>query len=501
MLNHKELLHPLLNEFIATQVDVCGEIYLVGGASRDLHLRKEVQDVDFAVKKGAITAAKNTADFFNGDFYILDKERGTARTLIVISGKELRIDFALFNGKTINDDLKKRDFTINAMAIKIPSDGKVIDPLDGRGDLTNSILRSCSPTSYIDDPVRVIRAVRFMHALDLRMDRSEIELIKDASRRLDEISNERKRDEIIHLLEQTNVKKSLMQMLELGIIEQVFPEVMKLHKIDLDTPHVHNAWMHTLQVVNFCQQLMVLPKIQQNNTGLHPRVRQAIKNLKNHKKNIFDYMNDQLNINRSMYSLLILTCIYHDTGKGVVNSVIKGNRQSFPKHAKAGSELIRRRAKAMGFSNSEVDCLSKAVRYHMKPSRVEFNDDNEKDIHIHRFFKKAGSAGILVGFIHMADVLATYEDTLTEDRWNRAISSVDNIFDAFFNYHDTIIKPRKIISGNDVLREFHLKPGKKVGDLLDQVVEAQVIGAVDSKTEAIGYLEKLISVEEHNQDD
>ena len=68
MLNHKELLHPLLNEFIAAQVDVCGEIYLVGGAIRDLYLRKEVQDVDFAVKKSAITAAKNTADFFNGDF-------------------------------------------------------------------------------------------------------------------------------------------------------------------------------------------------------------------------------------------------------------------------------------------------------------------------------------------------------------------------------------------------------------------------------------------------
>ena len=129
MLNHKDFLHPHLNNFISSQVDVCGEIYLVGGAIRDFYLRKEVRDLDFVVKKGAIKAAKNIADFFNGDFYILDQKRGTARALLAVDEKELRIDFALFNGKSIDDDLKKRDFTINAMAVKMPSNGKVIDPI------------------------------------------------------------------------------------------------------------------------------------------------------------------------------------------------------------------------------------------------------------------------------------------------------------------------------------------------------------------------------------
>ena len=300
-------------------------------------------------------------------------------------------------------------------------------------------------------------------------------------------------------LEQTNAKKSLAQMLKFGINEKVFPEVIKLHKMELASPHVHDAWTHTLQVANYCQQLMTLSHKQPKIDGLHPRIVQVINILKNHKKSIFDYMKDPLNMHRSMYSLLIFACIYHDVGKGAVTAVIKDGRKSFPRHAKIGSGLIRQRAKAMGFSNNEIEFLSKIVKYHMKPSQIEFIDDQKKNIHIHRFFKKTGSAGILVGFIHLADVLATYEETLTEDRWNRAISSVNNIFDAYFNHSDTIINPPILINGNDILEEFDLHPGKKIGDLLDKIAEAQVIGAVNTKEEAIEYLGKIIRTEKQFQ--
>jgi len=498
MVNYKELLQPKLDEFITSQVYACGEIFLVGGAIRNTYLRKEVQDLDFTVKKNAITAAKNIADRFNGDFYILDKKRGAARALISIRSKKLIIDFTLLNGRCIDDDLNKRDFTINSMAIKIPLSNKVIDPLNGRADINGSILRSCSPNSFQDDPVRTIRAIRFMNEFNLLLDQNEVELIKSASRNLDQISNERKRDEIINVLEKTDGKIALTQMLEFGIIEKVFPEVKKLYKMELDPPHVHDAWMHTLQVVSYCQQLMAISKNYSDPKRLHPRIKQAINRLIKYKKFIFNYMNDPINMNRSMYSLLILACIYHDAGKGVVPTVIKDNRKRFPKHAKKGSELIHNRAKIMGFSKSEIEYLTKIVRFHMKPSQSEFTN-NKRDIYIHRFYKKTGLAGILVGFIHLSDVLATYEDTLTDDRWNRAISSVNNIFDAYFIHYDKIINPPKLINGNDILKEFNLQPGEKIGGLLERVTEAQVKGEVNTKGEAIGYLGQLLMYEKNNQ--
>jgi poly(A) polymerase len=500
MANYKGLLQSQLDEFITSQVDACGEIFLVGGAIRNMYLRKEVQDLDFAVKKDAIKAAKNVADKFNGDFYILDKKRGAARALISIRGKELKIDFSLLNGNSIDNDLMKRDFTINAMAIKIPLSSKVIDPLNGKGDIKGSILRSCSSNSFQDDPVRTIRAIRFMNEFNLFLDQSEVELIKSASRNLDEISNERKRDEIVNIIEKTDGKKPLTQMLEFGIIENVFPEVKKLYKMELDSPHIHDAWTHTLQVVNYCQQLMALSKNYPDLKRLHPRIKQAINTLSKYKNFIFNYMNDPINMNRSVYSLLILACIYHDAGKGVIPPIIKGNRKSFPKHAKMGSELIHHRAKIMGFSNDEVEYLTKIVRFHMKLSQSKFTDNNKKDIHIHRFFKKTGSAGILVGFIHLADVLATYEDTLTEERWNRAVFSVNNIFDAYFIHHEKIITPLKLINGNDILKEFNLQPGKKIGGLLERVAEAQVNGEINTKGEAIDYLSKLLMYEKNNRE-
>jgi len=456
MVNYKELLQPQLDEFITSQLHACGEIFLVGGAIRNTYLRKEVQDLDFVVKKDAIAAAKNVADRFNGDFYILDKKRGAARALISIRGKKLIIDFTLLNGSSIDDDLNKRDFTINAMAIKIPLSGKVIDPLNGR-------------------------------------------VIKSASRSLDEISNERKRDEIINILEKTDGKTALTQMLEFGIIEKVFPEVKKLYRMELAPPHVHDAWTHTLQVVCYCQQLMAISKNYPSPKQLHPRIKQAINTLGKYKKHIFDYLDDSINMNRSMYSLLILAGIYHDAGKGVISPIIKDNRKRFPRHAKIGSELIRNRAKIMGFSNSEVEYLTKIVRFHMKPSQSEFTNKNKKDIHIHRFYKKTGLAGILIGFIHLSDVLATYEDTLTEERWNRAISSVNNIFDAYFIHHEKIITPPKLINGNDILKEFNLQPGEKIGGLLERVAEAQVNGEVNTKGEAIGYLDQLLMDEKKDQ--
>jgi hypothetical protein len=205
-------------------------------------------------------------------------------------------------------------------------------------------------------------------------------------------------------------------------------------------------------------------------------------------------------MNRSKYSLLILAGIYHDAGKGVIPQIIKDNRKSFPKHAKIGSELIKHRAKIMGFSNSEVEYLTKIVRFHMKPSQREFTDNIKKDIHIHQFYKKAGLAGILIGFIHLSDVLATYEDTLTEERWNRAISSVDNIFDAYFIHSEKIITPQKLINGNDVLKEFDLQPGKIIGRLLEQVAEAQVKSEVNTKGEAIDYLSQLLMYEKNNRE-
>jgi tRNA nucleotidyltransferase/poly(A) polymerase len=308
---------------------------------------------------------------------------------------------------------------------------------------------------------------------------------------LEDISNERKRDEIIRLFEQGDVGRSVDQMFEVGIIDRIFPEATKLADIDLDLPHTHNAWVHTLHVADYCQQLMKYFLKILTEANLHPHLSQACEVLDQHRDDLYDFLHKPINVNRSKLSLMMLACLYHDTGKGVISAVFKDGRKRFPKHAKIGSELIRRRMRVLGFSKKEIDYLSKVVRYHMKPSQSEFINSMGKDLHIHRFFRKSRAAGILVGFIHLADVLATYEETITEERWSRAVSSVGNIFDAFFNRYDEVINPPRIINGKDLMNKFGLPPGKKIGALLEQVAEAQVVGLVNHKKDAFEFVNKM----------
>ena len=104
--------------------------------------------------------------------------------------------------------------------------------------------------------------------------------------------------------------------MSIGHVIEVIGAIVQVEFSCEDLPHVHDALTHTLQVVNYCQQLMTLPREELGIDGLHPRIVQVINILKNHKKSIFDYMKDPLNMHRSMYSLLIFACIYHDVGKG-----------------------------------------------------------------------------------------------------------------------------------------------------------------------------------------
>ena len=283
----KELIPPKLDQFLISKKTICGDIFLVGGAIRNAFLRKEVQDYDFIVQENPDKIAKSIADFFNGSYYVMDKTRRTARAIIYLNGNKYKIDVAQMVGDCIEADLLKRDFTINAIAKKLPITDELIDPFDGELDILNSILRPCSPTSFEDDPVRVIRAVRFINEFDLSYKSIDIDQIRIANGSLNKVSDERKRDEIVNILDKTDVKQALSNMLEFGILEKIFPEVARLEKVELDPPHVFNAWAHTLFVVAYCQQLLNLFYGNLEVKGISPRISQAFRKLKKFQKLFF----------------------------------------------------------------------------------------------------------------------------------------------------------------------------------------------------------------------
>src|SRR5512146_2934873 len=137
------------------------EVYLVGGALRDLLLKRACHDLDFAMPGDPRKLARQVANELRGDFFVLDDERNTVRVIYHTQPAErIFLDFCGLRGSDIESDLRARDLTVNALALEIHHPEKLIDPTGGLKDLRAKTLRACSANAFHDDPVRVMRAVR-----------------------------------------------------------------------------------------------------------------------------------------------------------------------------------------------------------------------------------------------------------------------------------------------------------------------------------------------------
>src|SRR6185369_5338691 len=190
---HRPLLWPdiLLDiqEFLA---DVSDEIYIVGGAVRDALLHRPLHDIDLATSGHAIQIARQIANHFKGDFFVLDGDRDVGRALLNLPDGRLMLDVARFRGASLVDDLSDRDFTLNALAVDVKADlSLLIDPLNGEEDIKKHLLRRCSDHALSDDPIRALRAVRQSSQLNMHIEADTLLDIKASVGIINESSPER----------------------------------------------------------------------------------------------------------------------------------------------------------------------------------------------------------------------------------------------------------------------------------------------------------------------
>jgi len=153
MANHLAL-PPQLKQYLAAFPEDT-PIYLVGGAVRDMLLQRQIHDYDFVLAGDTLKICRSIADKIGAAYFPLDTERGTVRLIFTDDqGTRNNLDFAKYRGPDLDSDLRRRDFTINALALDIRKPSELFDPLGGAVDLHNKHIRACSPTSLIDDPVR-----------------------------------------------------------------------------------------------------------------------------------------------------------------------------------------------------------------------------------------------------------------------------------------------------------------------------------------------------------
>lgn len=200
------------------------EAYLVGGVLRDCLLGRETNDLDFALSGAWEELPRSFAGGISGSFFWLDEERLQSRVVKKKGGDISVFDFAPLRGETITDDLALRDFTINALALPLSGDRmELIDPMAGRDDLRQGLIRSCSVTAFDDDPLRLMRAIRFAAELGFAIEENTWKTLCAKTALLKGVAWERVRDELFRTLAAPGCGLSLKQFCESGLWAEILP--------------------------------------------------------------------------------------------------------------------------------------------------------------------------------------------------------------------------------------------------------------------------------------
>jgi putative nucleotidyltransferase with HDIG domain len=474
-------------------------VYLVGGAVRDALLGRQIHDLDFVLERDAIKIARRVANtlprtgtgaIMKADFYPLDPERDTGRVIVTNKdGTRILMDFAAFRGLDLEADILGRDFTLNAIALNL-SDNSIHDPLGGAMDLKEKRLRACSPTAFVDDPVRILRGVRLAANFGFHILPETRKAMKEAVGLLGNISPERMRDELFRLLEGAQPAACLRALDLLGALDMVLPELSSLKGVEQTMPHVHDVWEHTLATVSHLEAVLSALAPNFNPESASDMLNgMMVGRIGRYRHQIGETFAAPLTADRSLRSLLFLAALYHDVAKPQTKKVDDEGQLRFWDHDQQGAEIAARRGRALAMSNDETTHLQTVIRNHMRIlfhiNRQVWEGKPPSRRAVYRFFRDTRAAGVDVCLLTLADLRATYEQTLPQETWAAVLDVIRLMLENWFEKPAESIDPMPLVKGDDLMVELNLQPGKLIGELLEAIREAQAMGELSTREQAL----------------
>ncbi len=453
------------------------KLYLVGGAVRDIILKKEKEnpDFDFCLKSGAINFARALAGEMKAGFVVLDKLHGCGRVVKKEQGKIITLDFSDFRGKTLEEDLLFRDFTINSMALSLEDalNGKsfeeaLIDLYVGRGDLAKGVIKIVHPKSFDDDPLRIMRAFSLSAIFNFKINKETLRLISLKKKKLAGISSERVRDELFKILSSAKGYETVSQLDKYGLLELIFPELKKLKKMRKRPSHRIDVWGHTMFTLK--------------NTEL------IIKNF-NRSSAVKIYLSEQVSSGRRRAELLKLAALLHDAGKPSTLRVEKG-KVSFHGHEQVGARLTGNIAERLKLSNEELRLLKTIVFLHLRPGYLVTTPVLTAKARF-RFFRDAGGEAGSVLILALADERSTQGYLLLDKIRGKYEKIIPRMLREYFAKQKEEPAVR-LVDGNDVMNKFKLQPSPLIGKILRELEELQALGRIKTKEEALKACAKIL---------
>ena len=452
-------------------------LFLVGGILRDLLLgrRKDTLDLDFCLKSRAIDFGRLLSRRMRAGFVVLDAERGACRVVKITKRGMLTLDFTDFRGRTLEDDLLHRDFSINSMALSLEDavsnhglDDLLCDPLGGRDDLKRGIIKVVNKSAFKEDPIRILRIYSFSASLRFDIDKAALKLARLEKKNLARASGERVRDELFKILDSSSAARHFKALYKAGFLQEIFPEIIKMRGIGRGVYHHLDVLNHTLETI---RQLDCL-----------------IESL-GHDQRIRDYLDVEISVSRRRRALLKFGALLHDIGKPQAMRR-KGRKIKFYGHERIGSGITDEIAKRLKLSNDEIHSLSKMVLWHLRPGYLA----GIKKISPHalfRYFRDTGREALSVLILSLADQQATCGPKVTAAFKARYELTVLELIEEYFRRQQEKKLPR-LLNGDELIKKFKLKPSPLIGKILSEIGELQAVGSIKTKKEAFARAKGLI---------
>ncbi len=473
------------------------ESYLVGGFVRDLLARRETADIDLTIQADALKTGQEMAAALQGKYVLLDEEHGIARVVLFPTAaannkKQWYIDLSTMVGGIAND-LARRDFTVNAMALSLksclesPSPLKVIDPFQGQEDLDNRQIRAVSQTIFKDDPVRLLRAVRLAAELDLTILPETEFLIRQSAPLISQVAGERIHEELVRILGAVQAGRFVRYMDDLGLLTALIPELEGGRSVEQPEEHHWKVLDHAIESVGAAGFLI---RQGQWPYGDAERLRDIP-----WSDNLDRYFRSEVANGSTQAALLKLAALLHDIAKPETK-ILAGEKIRFYGHDQQGADTVKDLLERLRFSNKEIDLVEKMVRYHMRPTQIGHEEVPTRRA-VFRYFRDTGSAGIDVLFLSLADHLAARGPNLDPEQWRWHVAQVAFLLNEYFNKKETV-SPPKLIDGHDLMRVFGLAPGPEIREILGSVKEAQAAGEIGTRGEALSYVKNRLLYRKQN---
>lgn len=462
---------------IARQLKI--KVYLVGGAVRGLFLKEDLAkniDWDFAVDRGALKLSRLLARRLNAAYVVLDRKRKTARVVYTKNNQNFELDFVDLRAKTLREDLKLRDFTINTLCLDLRHLFRageikkiVIDYFGAVKDIKAKIIRMASVNIFKDDPLRILRGFAFCAQFNFKIEPKTVLFMKRQSSKLPQVPKERITNELVKIFCAKNTDKYITEMDNLGILKIIFPEITFLIGIDQGMYHHLDVWQHSLETL---KQLPLL-------------IERIAKDMpKKYGLKLKTYLQEEIAYKRPRFWLLKLACLMHDLGKPATRTETQDEKVHFYTHEKVGAKMVINLGRRLKLSLKEISVLKNMVLYHLRPGQLVNRKPSRRAKF--RFFRDTQEEALSILLLALADRRAMQGVLSKRKCFLFLEDEIVKMVIEFLKNKEQKINPPCLLNGHELMNFLHTHPGPIIGKILKEIEEAQAIKLIKTKEDARG---------------